>query len=293
MTARIFLKTKTSHEEAERLFLGHHLDNSSYDILATGDCCIYKPDGSVLCALRKRAVSEEIQQASSEALLFLRRYKSDNRGVYAGGVRVPKDGSKTGRIVDPETGEPMVVASAIVGYFDRYPRIPFCRETAFTAGEVERWQTLLPLAQRVGDVMREAVPARWQAQMDVVARTTPEFVISGTPFTTLTVNNTVRAACHYDKGDLKQGFGCITALRTGRFHGFYLVFPEYRVAVDIENGDVLLFDPHEMHGNTAMHKVDPDAERVSVVYYYRAKMAECGTAAEERERAKMLRGALS
>lgn len=296
MTAIIHLKSRVSPKDVEEL-LGHHLDESSYDALITGDARVYKPNGDPLLILRKRAIPDDILERAREPLLFLKRYKSDNRGTYAGGVRVARvkaDGtvSNTPDYVDPLTGKTLSVASAVVGYYDRYPRIPFCRETAFTANEVERWSNLVPLATCVGDVFKKELPGRHLAQSDLAQRTSQDFVIKGTPFTTMTVNNTVRAAVHYDKGDLKEGFGCITALRLGRFSGFHLVFPAYRVAVDIDSNDVLLFDPHEAHGNTAMVKIDEGAERISVVYYYRADMIECGSAAEEQERAKHARGAL-
>ncbi len=72
--------------------------------------------------------------------------------------------------------------------------------------------------------------------------------------------------------------GCISAMRVGSFDGHFLVFPEYRVAVDIGPRDLLLFDPHEMHGNTPMTCASEGAERVSVVYYYRSGYTSKGDA---------------
>lgn len=286
----VHLRSKVKTEEARKL-LGKHIGTDAYDLLLTGNANVYKPNGDLLLALRKQVVPEVAWRGAEEALTFLKRYTSENRGGYAGGIqhkRVKADGtkSKTTITFDAETGEKLKVPSSIVGYFDRYPRTPFCRETAFVANEVNRWKTCLPLVAAVGEAMKEAVPARWKVQNDVALRTSPDFVVKGTPFTTLTVNNSVRAACHYDKGDLKEGFGCISVIRQGAFRGFHLVFPEFRVAADIDNGDVLFFDSHEMHANTAMEPIDEGARRISVVYYYRSKMLECGTVKQELERAK-------
>lgn len=295
MTAHIQLRSKVQAEEAKK-FLGQMIDEDSFDVLVSGDAVLYKPNGQKLCGLRKNVLTPELLGEADKALDVIKHQTTDLRGTYAGGVRVKRtkdDGTEESVVVDPETGERMSVHSSIAGYYDRHPRFPFCRETSFTAQQVELWNSgMVPLAQRVGEVFRETITDRWQKQMDVVTKTSKDFVITGTPFTTLTINGTVRAGVHYDKGDLKEGFGCITARRKGRYSGFYLCFPEYRVAVDIGDRDILFFDPHEMHGNTRMIKIDDDAERISVVYYYRSRIAECGSAEQERQAAKRAKGSL-
>jgi hypothetical protein len=64
--------------------------------------------------------------------------------------------------------------------------------------------------------------------------------------------------------------------------------------------DLLLFDVHEVHGNTPLVGEGPECEpenggheRISVIYYFREKMTDCLSPAEELERAKNLRGSLS
>jgi hypothetical protein len=295
MTAHIQLRSKVPAQEA-KAFLGRMIDEGSFDVLLTGDAVVYKPNGQKLCALRKNVLSDDLLSVSDKALDVIKHQSTNLRGTYAGGVRVKRempDGSVKSVTVDPETGNEMHVASSIAGYYDRNPRFPFCRETAFTADEVVLWkENFVPLAQRVSEVFKETIPDRWNVQSAVASKASADFVIPGTPFSTLTINGTVRAAVHYDKGDLKEGFGCITARRRGRWTGHFLCFPEYRVAADIGNNDVLLFDPHEMHGNTRMISAGEDDERISVVYYFRSKISECGTAHEEMERAKSARGSL-
>jgi hypothetical protein len=64
----------------------------------------------------------------------------------------------------------------------------------------------------------------------------------------------------------------------------------------MQDGDLLLMDAHAWHGNTRFDPEpkrlvngqldgDPGFERISVVSYFRAKMTECGSAADEAERA--------
>jgi len=64
----------------------------------------------------------------------------------------------------------------------------------------------------------------------------------------------------------------------GNYTGGYLIAPEYRVAVNVRPGDLLLINNHEvMHGNTPIVLGDEEAERVSLVCYFREKMLELGS----------------
>ena len=106
------------------------------------------------------------------------------------------------------------------------------------------------------------------------------------PWTTVTVNNTYPTGVHKDQGDLDEGFSNLAVLRRGDYAGGHLTFPRYRVAVNMQDGDLILMDAHEWHGNTQMRLDSEDAERISVVLYYRTNMITCGTAEEEIEHAK-------
>lgn len=181
------------------------------------------------------------------------------------------------------------VPSGVVGYMDGNPRFPYCRLTAFNINHPERFNAALPLIQRVDHVFAECLPDRYAAQQAVVKRTTPDFYISGTVFTTLTVNLSFQTAVHKDQGDLKQGFGVMAALRAGNYDGCYTCWPEYRVAANMQTGDVLLADVHEWHGNTPI-KPKGRYERLSLVFYYREGIQECDTVEEELRKAKSKKG---
>lgn len=135
------------------------------------------------------------------------------------------------------------------------------------------------------DFWTAAAPERFANQMRMVERTQPEWVIAGTPFTTVTVNNTYPTGVHTDAGDLPEGFGNLAVLRYGEYRGGLFTFPRYRVGIDMQHRDVLICDVHEWHGNTAMELLSEDAERISVVCYYRRDAHKCGTAADEAQRA--------
>jgi hypothetical protein len=155
-----------------------------------------------------------------------------------------------------------------------------------TRDDPEGWAAILPLLRCLDRTFRQWEPRRYAAQQTYVRATQPEYVVAGTAFTTATVNNTERYRAHRDRGDLKLGFGVITVARSRGYTGGELIFPRYRVAVDLRAGDVLLADVDEVHGNAPIVPTEGDPERLSVIAYYRAKMIRCGTLAEELRQAQ-------
>jgi hypothetical protein len=94
-------------------------------------------------------------------------------------------------------------------------------------------------------------------------------------FTTVTVNKSFRTAAHRDAGDLDSGLSNLLVVGSGDYTGGYLIFPEYRVAVNVRPGDLLLVNNHEIiHANTPIVLNNPQAERISLVCYFREKMLE-------------------
>lgn len=171
------------------------------------------------------------------------------------------------------------VMSGIAGWYDRYPRIPFGRATSYTAREPEKFAMAYPFLQTLAKGFKELLPWRYNNQMEAASKIDPRFLVPGTPFTTITVNKTFRTAAHYDAGDLTSGLSNLLVLsNNGNFSGGYLIAPEYRVAVNVRPGDLLLINNHEvMHGNTPIILNDAEAERVSLVCYFREKMLELGS----------------
>jgi hypothetical protein len=120
----------------------------------------------------------------------------------------------------------------------------------------------------------------------MVEKTSKDFVIPGTVFTTVTVNRNWQTAVHQDKGDLKAGFGVMSVLEHGKYTGGILVFPKYGVGVDMRERDICFADVHQWHGNTPIKGIPDAHERISCVFYYRENMQYCGTVEQEREFAK-------
>jgi hypothetical protein len=171
------------------------------------------------------------------------------------------------------------VMSGIAGWYDRYPRIPYGRATSYTAREPEKFAMAYPFLQTLAKGFKDLLPWRYNNQMEAAKRVDPRFLVPETPFTTITVNKTFRTAAHYDAGDLTTGLSNLLVLsNNGNYTGGYLIAPEYRVAVNVRPGDLLLINNHEvMHGNTPIVLGDEEAERVSLVCYFREKMLELGS----------------
>lgn len=170
------------------------------------------------------------------------------------------------------------VNSGIAGWFDRYPRIPYGRATSYTRDNPEKFAMAYPFLQTLAKGFKDLLPWRYNNQMEAAKKLDPRFLVPGTPFTTITVNKTFRTAAHYDAGDLNSGLSnLLTLSNDGKYTGGYLIAPEYRVAVNVRPGDLLLINNHEvMHGNTEI-KCDEGSERVSLVCYFREKMLDLGS----------------
>ena len=266
----IRLRTRTSDAHIAAL-KGKVLGPADYDILLAGPTRVLQPNGRLLC-LYLPGVLAAPATAHFERLSVIRAQRK-NRMTSSGGGTWIAGRQRIGKTVHTTTlgymenkGMPQNVRAQGDGV---------CRMTAWTGQNTGLFSDLYPMFQAVGKLAAEHTPHEYARQMRYVDRTPSEYVIPETPFTTITVNNTYATGVHTDKGDLDEGISCLTFLRRGEYAGGQLCFPQYRVAVDGQHGDLLLMDAHQWHGNVALDLRSPDAERVSLVLYYRTLMKEC------------------
>ncbi len=286
MTAPSFLARSTRGAQDLEQTIGKRIEADGYAAILKGDCAIYSPKGELAARLIRGAIPEDVADRVRPWLRSLQKKTTTNRGDYAG-VAPRKRRRADGQ--ESKTSESVAVPSAVDGFIDRMGgRFPYCRPCAVNAEA--GWSKFAAFAQVVSEQFRRHLPDRWQAQMDEARRCKPDWIIPGTPFSTITVNNTFAGAVHRDAGDFKAGFGCIAVLRQGRYDGCYLGFPRYSAAFDLGDRDLLLFDPHEPHGNTqfvnAQGELRKDWERISIVLYLRSRLRDCGTPKQELERAR-------
>lgn len=189
-------------------------------------CRLYGPDGKLQAVLLRDGVSMENMR---RAWKHLRDYwpVTNNRGTSSGSgrkYRLKKDGTVS------NTSFTESANSGVIGFYDRYPRIPFCRKCSYNQKEPDAFREMLPLFREVSKRFGEVWPEKFRGQAAVVEQTHPDFVIPGTIFTTVTVNKNYRTAAHLDPKNLEGSISTMLVMHEGRVEGGELVLPEYDVA---------------------------------------------------------------
>lgn len=268
--SEIRVRSRIPQEQLDNV-IGKVVTERDSDIRLQGPCRVYGPKGQPLAVYAPGALADTPQDVLE--VLHGIRDRTDQRPLASG---------SRGMIANAISYSNRVLSST-VGYMEgkgdrsfgnTSPASSQCRLTRWTGEHVEMFASLFPLLESIDARFRELLPARWASQKRYWEATRPEVRIPGTSFTTITVNNSYATGVHKDAGDLDSGFGCLACFRKGEYTGGHLTLPEYRVSVDMRHGDLLLMDNHQYHGNSKLH-MQPGAERVSLVCYYRTKMARC------------------
>lgn len=286
----IRLRTRVADPAIQQI-AGRVLGPRDYDVLLTGPTYVRMPDNRPLCVYLPGVLAEEFTDDVYEILHSLRGLTSSNRGMASGTKRI-----RRGTPQAPATRtETIPIASTVVGAIDPGGQRRYCRLTSWTGQNLPQWQQLHPLLRAVAAQLATHVPARYAAQLARAEACDPAWIVPGTPFSTITVNNTYPTGVHTDKGDLDEGFSTIAVLHRGVYTGGQLVFPAYRAAVDLRHGDLILMDAHQWHGNVPIVcgcGTRPNgpcktchAERISIVAYFRTKMTGCADPETEGRRA--------
>jgi hypothetical protein len=193
------------------------------------------------------------------------------------------------------------VASNPIGFYEsgkNFADLP-CRLTHFTRTNFEKYNDGLPFIQHIDKLFQKLIPEAHNKQL-VRADTKPLLKIPKTAFSTVTINRNFRTAMHRDAGDFRDGFGNLTVIERGKYHGGYTIFPQYGVAIDLRNNDFVAMDVHQWHCNTPMYETEEDKAfnetldyafkdnpqvgtvgiyekytRISFVCYLREKIANC------------------
>ena len=281
---------------------GDYFDEKDYDKIVDYDCDCYYLDEhgkkKLLFKFRKNVFPKHLTECAMENLRKAAMKTHDNRGASAGRInlkKMPKYANQasqligrnkfrvkayvsrlTGKIVKNSLGN--ISQSNIIGYYDKRdrnlgPNAPPCRTTAFTSQQVDKWTKVLPFIRAIDRQFKELIPENHGIQLKQAQKT--KYVIDDTAFSTVTINHNWRTALHKDAGDLKEGFGNLIVCEKGRYKGGCTGFPQFKVAIDVRDGDFLAMDVHEWHCNTKIHPIDKDYTRLSLVAYLREKMIKC------------------
>ena len=194
------------------------------------------------------------------------------------------------------------VASNPIGFLEAQKNLNGdrpCRLSHFTRTNFEKYNEGLPFIQHIDKMFKRLIPESHQKQL-TRADKTPHLKIPKTSFSTVTINRNFRTAMHRDAGDFREGFGNLTVIERGKYHGGYTIFPQYGVAIDLRSNDFVAMDVHQWHCNTPMYETEEDKKcnhslkpsfkdnpqvgtagiyenytRVSFVCYLREKIASC------------------
>lgn len=171
--------------------------------------------------------------------------------------------------------------SGIIGYFNTIPstwkaELPFKwagRKTKYTRLKKKNFKEIVKIAELVQNIYKQSFPDIFSHHQKESSKIIPDLKIGNTVFTTCTLNKDLRTSAHRDKGDLSDVLSCILCLGKG-FTGGYLGFPEYKVCVKLQPGDLILMNSKELHSNTELILKTQESVRYSLVFYTRHNMGQ-------------------
>lgn len=294
----IFEQVKTDDEIKK--MEGEYFD--SFKTIIDHDADVYiKKNGKeeILFYFRKNVIPNEYLQSAIKSFKSEAKKASSVRGASGGKVNLDKLSLGIKEVINPNAFRSKVIYkdghtsdyymsnkanSMIAGYFDKEKiserhdvlknnRLP-CRTTAFTEKKTKEWANVIPLINLANNFYKELDYEHYKLQYDT-AKLTPNFQISNTAFSTITINYNWRTAMHLDAGDFHNGLSVIMVAVEGDFEGGYLGYPQYDVGVDVKHGDLLLKNPHQWHCNTKINGITKDWTRLSMILYYREKIKNC------------------
>jgi hypothetical protein len=251
--------------DAEVEALRNTLPNvADYDDLIEEDAIVFEPTEGVLARLVTNCLSKRLV---ANAAKLLRTVHGDlsNRGsiIYRGSKmnreRKADESLSLTKAVLPSMMQLVRAQKArlgltgpysdFFGYFDKTPRTPFCRETAWSLKRPDIFEISRPLVEEVEYVNKRELPDHWQRQREFMRNASQDFKYKDSIFSTVTINLNVRCTYHTDDGDFRGDVGNLVVLELGRDDSGILVMPRERVAFLVRPTDCLLMNVHHMHGN--------------------------------------------
>lgn len=258
---------------------GQFATDNDYDSIIQWDTDIYDEEsGDLIISFRKGVIKTETIRKAFKVLEPLSNNGTTLRYNISG---IPYQFEGQGRERHIVKFEAPFVKSNIIGFFSdgmvhnvlkkRYPNVKKDFTSNMTAYLIKNYYDFVsdvcPMLYELNAQYKALAPLKHAEQMYEADKT--EFRIEGTPWTTMTVNRDTQCAYHTDSNNTKQGLGNLMVYEGSYYKGGYLVFPNYRVAVDCRMGDVLIMNQHILHGNTPIVKEDNSKPigRVSFVAY--------------------------
>lgn len=260
----------------ESSFFGRYGSVKDFDQVIDEDCIVYDAETKeVIVGFYKKVIPKEDAKKIYPALMKGIKYVTNNRGKYSG--------------LSGEEAKKVSVRSYAAGYFDRQGgRHPACRATQYTRENPEAWQRQIPLLRLMCEKIKECSPKKYNNMKNFLAKVEPDYKEQDLYLTTTAVNISTKAGYHRDAGDYKKGLGGIAVFMKGICINWKLIFAEYRIAVNLRDRDMIVFNPHLLHATTegtGRGEIIKDWNRISVVGYTRQGLVKCLPFKEEIKRA--------
>ena len=317
MVKKIIVKATLPDEDFGKKYEGTWFDDSDVDTIVKEDADVYalEADGTerLLGKFRKAVLEKDVVQKGWDAFHLL-AVPSRNRGAAAGPIdtkgkywskRKPTEITKwSARYMQDGKVSKMrvnnVVASGVIGYYESTAFLDAaCRMTGYTRKGLKNYLHGIPFLKAIDQQFKKLVPDAHEKQLKAL-RKHKAYQIDDTAFSTTTINLNFRTALHKDAGDFREGFGNLSVIEWGKYHGGHTLFPRFRIGFDVRTGDFLAMDVHEWHTNSPMYETkedkaynkkipdirtrDPETgvvgsdtifQRLTFVCYFREKLANC------------------
>jgi hypothetical protein len=183
-------------------------------------------------------------------------------------------------IIDKKTGKQKVVNflhgkyvnSGVIGFMHGNGKYKN-RISSYYKKYPERVDSIYPLSSEINTLFKQLYPEmHLKMKKRVNTKNNKQWVFHDTVFTTATVNKNFQTAMHKDKGNWEWS---AIAIHQNDIKGGYILFPEYRLKVKVEDGSVLFGPMNDLyHLNTEIKYKDKDSYRLSIVYYTTTKLTK-------------------
>jgi hypothetical protein len=279
---------------------GTWFEEDAVDTIVREDADVYaeEPDGKerLLAKFRKGVLTKDQVQHGWDGFRLL-AIPSRNRAAAAGPIdlkgkywskRKPTEISKwSARYIQDGKVSKMrvnnVVASGVLGYYESTAFLDAaCRMTGYTRKGLKNFLHGIPFLEAIDAQFKKLVPEAHAKQLAALKKH-KAYQISDTAFSTLTVNLNFRTALHKDAGDYKDGFGNLSVIEYGKYHGGITMFPRFRVGFDVRTGDFLAMDVHEWHTNSKLYETEEDKKYNATLPDIRTRDPETGVVGADKK----------
>ena len=279
MIPKIIVEKKISDKEILKL-KGTFFTEDGFTIYDTS-IDIYNENDEILILYRKENISIELKKLAIDNLEYVVKQPSNNRGIASGqfnekkykeitgynakkiskfkGYRIKKDGNiGTYKISMP-------VYSGIIGYFnytDSKTKKTEMKETNTIKSKKNKknFENSFPFVEWINDQYKKLIPKNYEEMKKEIS---DKYTISNTIFSTITVNKNFQTAMHKDKKDIGK-LGNLIVFHKGEVKGGYILFPQYKIGIKVQDRDFLIMNVHEYHTNTS---ISGSGDRFSFVLY--------------------------